>query len=188
MLGWWLFMLVGDNHVCHQQFSRNRQIFHVHHDFLLTHQLHQSSLPRISVVRSPVQSSNTTIFSDIHFFSLFNSKGSFWRKVSKGNSLSCLVLLHERFSETWQIHFLHVFVTFFVSFWSSFNLSKNLLWLDLRWFAGLYISNERIYQYHEHLEEITTFAPVIPPPHCFWKAVRYRPHSRRAYISQIVKF
>ena len=58
-----------------------------------------------------------------------------------------------------------LFPDFFVSFWSSFNPSKNLLWLDLRWFAGLkWISNERIYQYHEHLAIITTLAPFIHPP------------------------
>ena len=154
---------IGDNHACHKHFSRNLQIFHVHHNFLLGLPTITSILRRISLVRS----SNTTNFSDIYFFSLFINNGSFGRNVSKGNPLSCLVLLQEHFSKKWQIHFLHIFLTFFVSFghfWSSFSLSKNLLWLDLRWFAGLKcISNKRIYQYHEHLTEITTFAPFITP-------------------------
>ena len=38
-------------------------------------------------------------------FSLFINYGSFGRKVSKGNSLSCLVLLQERFSENGKFTF-----------------------------------------------------------------------------------
>ena len=92
----------------HQQFSRNPQIFHVRSDFLLGLPTITSILRRISVVRS----SNTNNFSDTYFFSLFINYGSFGRKVSKGNSLSCLVLLQEHFSEKWYIHFFHFFRTF----------------------------------------------------------------------------
>ena len=45
---------IGDNHVCHQQFSRNPQTFHVRHDFLLGLPTITSILRRISVVRSQV--------------------------------------------------------------------------------------------------------------------------------------
>ena len=39
---------------------------------------------------------------EIYFFSLFINKESLGRKVSKENSLSCLVPQQKRFSEKWQ--------------------------------------------------------------------------------------
>ena len=164
--------------------SLSSQEIYVRRDFLLGLPTITSILRRISVVRS----SNTKIFSEI-FFSHFHQLWVIWEKSIKGE-LSVFFSFATRafFREMVNSLFL-LFPDFYVSFgrfWSSFNPSNNLLWLDLRWFAGLkWISNERIYQYHEHLAIITTFTPFIPPPHWFWKSVRYRPHLR---VSQIVKF
>ena len=101
------------------------------------------------------------------FFSLFINYGSFGRKVKGELSVFFSFATRAFFREMVNSLFL-LFPDFYVSFgrfWSSFNPSNNLLWLDLRWFAGLkWISNERIYQYHEHLAIITTFTPFIPPP------------------------
>ena len=48
---------MGENHACHQQFSRNPQIFHVRRDFLLGLPTITSILRRISVVRSQLATS-----------------------------------------------------------------------------------------------------------------------------------
>ena len=127
-------------------------------------------------------------FADIglYFFLTFHQLGVIWEEGVKGE-VSVLFSFATRAFFREMVNSLNpLFPDFFVSFWSSFNPSKKVLWLDLRWFAGLEcISNERIYQYHEYLAKITTFAPFIPPPHWFWKSVRYRPYFR---VSQIVKF
>ena len=70
---------------------------------------------------------------EIYFFSLFIKKESFGRKVSKENSLSCLVLQQERFSEKWQYHFSHFFVTFcqFLTFLREYNPCKELIVIRL---------------------------------------------------------
>ena len=107
-------------------------------------------------------------FSDIYFFLTFHQLWVIWEKSVKGELSVLFSFATRAFFREMVNSLFPLFPDFFVSFgrfWSSFNPSKNLLWLDLRWFAGLkWISNERIYQYHEHLAIITTFAPFIPPP------------------------
>ena len=49
---------------------------------------------------------------EIYFFSLFINKESFGRKVSKENSLSCLVPQQERFSEKMAISLFPLFCDF----------------------------------------------------------------------------
>ena len=70
---------------------------------------------------------------EIYIFSLFINKESFGRKVSKENSLSCLVPQQERFSEKWQYHFSHFFVTFcqFLTFLRQYKPCKELLVIRL---------------------------------------------------------
>ena len=101
------------------------------------------------------------------FFHFSSTMGHFGEKSQRGT----LCLVWFCYKNIFPRNGKFTFCTFswpfcqFLTFWSRFNPSKNLLWLDLRWFAGLKcISNERIYQYHEHFAKITTFAPFIPPP------------------------
>ena len=113
------------------------------------------------------------IFLTYIFFLTFHQLWVIWEKSVKGE-LSVLFSFATRafFREMVNYSLFPLFPDFFCQFFfffffflSSFNPSKNLLWLDLRWFAGLkWISNERIYQYHERLAIITTFAPFIPTP------------------------
>ena len=130
--------------------------------------LHQSSAELVFV-----RSSNTKKFSDIYFFLTFHQLWVIWEKSVKGElsvlfSFATRAFFREMVNSLFPLFpdfFCQFFFFFFFFFWSSFNPSKNLLWLDLRWFAGLkWISNERIYQYHERLAIITTFAPFIPTP------------------------
>ena len=106
--------------------------------------------------------------SDIYFFLTFHQLWVILEKSVKGEPSVLFSFASGAFFREMVNSLFPLFPDFFVSFWrfwSSFNPSKNLLWLDLRWFAGpKWISNERIYQYHEHLAIITTLHHLFSPP------------------------
>ena len=163
MLEWWLFMLdmwkpclspavlkKSANIPCSPRFFTGT----THHYIL-----HQSSA---ELVPSP----NTKHFSDIYFCLTFHQLWVIWEKSVKGELSVLFSFATEAFFREMVNSLFALFPVTFCQFlaWNSFNPSKNLLWLDLRWFAGLKcISNERIYQYHDHLAIITSFVPFIPP-------------------------
>ena len=132
--------------------------------------LHQSSA---ELVRSP----NTKQFSDIYFCLTFHQLWDIWEKVSKGNSLSCLVLLPKRFSEKRLIPFLHFFLSLFLSVFGlkQFQPFKQpvMIRLEVICRTKMYFKWKNISIPWTSCNNIVICTIYFPPPHWFWKSVRY---------------
>ena len=99
------------------------------------------------------------------FFLLIINKGSLWRKVLRGVSLSCIVSPRWHFPEKWPLHFFPLFRPFLSLFdvYKAFNPSKDLLWLGLRWFAGLKCFSNGSWKKKKKKTFITQLTSSRPP-------------------------
>ena len=88
--------------------------------------------------------------------------------MSKENSLSCLVPQQKRFSEKWQYHFSHVFVTFcqFLTFLRQYKPCKELLVIRLEMICRtqIYFISKNALNPRTSCRNNASFAIHYPPP------------------------
>ena len=111
--------------------------------------------------------SNTNIFFEIYFFSLFINKESFGRKVSKEISLSCLVLQQGRFFREMAKSLFPLFCDFLSVFevFKACKLCKELLVIrpETIWTTQIYFTSKNASRPWTSWSNNASF-PIYSPP------------------------